>query len=541
MKPITLLYSKTSSVSTVLLSLLCSATMAFGQMQWSSYDTSGNLVTANVATGGDAASASSVTFTVPANTRMFFITRSFTPIVLSQQNSAAVVTFKFSASGGITGVAQKTVEWGLYNSMGSASLADDAGMFGGWTGSTVEGLLHSSGSADLFTGTSTGQGKTVTGAPTDGNTYTNQIRLFLKTAPNQVALGSSSSTLGAAGIAMNGVNLTSRLFTNPGTWTNTVDEFALMFNNTTANPVTVTLSGVGLGNALTWDASGANPVTPTDGGGIWSTTNANWSSGVGGAIGASDTVWVPGYNAVIGANNGAAGILTISDPSVTVSNITFNAPGSGSYNIVSNTMVLAGTPTITVANGVTATNSAQLGGTGFTKAGNGMLVLLPSVAATNVGVTTVNAGTLFMASTAVNSLNDSAVVNSGATLLVPSSVGMNPASTLTINGGAVTNMGLNGTSTETHNLVVFDNNGTLAYGPAGSAQLNVTNFDFRSGLEAFPKFPGTFTTNFSVKSTAGAMAIQNRVNNSGATGQGITLTVLAGTMILDYPNPPPNG
>jgi autotransporter-associated beta strand protein len=540
MKPIALHHSKTSLVSTVVLSLLCSATMAFGQMQWSSYDTSGNLVTANVATGGDAASASSVTFTVPGNTRMFFITRSFTPIVLSQQNSAAVVTFKFSASAGITGVAQKTVEWGLYNSMGSASLADDAGMFGGWTGSTVEGLLHSSGSADLFTGTSTGQGKTVTGAPTDGTTYTNQIRLFLKTAPNQVALGSSSSTLGAAGIAMNGANITSRLFTNPGVWTNTVDEFALMFNNTTANPVTVTLSGVGLGNALTWDASGANPVTPTDGGGIWSTTNANWSSGVGGAIGASDTVWVPGYNAVIGANNGAAGILTISDPSVTVSNITFNAPGSGSYNIVSNTMVLAGTPTITVANGVTATNSAQLGGTGFTKAGNGMLVLLPSVAATNVGVTTVNAGTLFMASTGVNSLNDSVVVNSGATLLLPSSVGMNSASTLTINGGTVTNMGLNGTSTENHNLVVFDNNGTLAYGPAGSAQLNVTNFDFRSGLEAFPKFPGTFTTNFSVKSTPGTMAIQNRVNNSGATGQGVTLTVLAGTMILDYPNPAPN-
>ena len=265
MKPIALHRSQTVSVSAVLLSLLCSATMAFGQMQWSSYDTSGNLLNANVATGGDAASASSVTFTVPANTRMFFITRSFTPIVLSQANASAVVTFKFSASGGITGVAQKTVEWGLYNSMGTASLADDMGMFGGWTGSTVEGLLHASGSADLFSGTSTGQGKSVTGAPTDGTTYTNQIRLFLKTAPNQVALGSSSSTLGAAGIAMNGANITSRLYTNPGTWTNTVDEFALMFNNTTANPVTVTLSAIGLGNTLTWDASGANPVTPTDG------------------------------------------------------------------------------------------------------------------------------------------------------------------------------------------------------------------------------------------------------------------------------------
>jgi autotransporter-associated beta strand protein len=415
------------------------------------------------------------------------------------------------------------------------------GMFGGWTGSTLEGLLHSSGSADLFSGTSTGQGKTVTGAPTDGTTYTNQIRLFYKTAPNQVALGSSSSTLGAAGIAMNGANIVGRLFTNPGTWTNTVDEFALMFNNTTVNPVTVTLSSVSLGNSVTWDASGANPAAPTDGSGNWSTTNANWSAGAGGAVGASDDVWPPGYNAIIGANNGAAGVITITDPFVTVSNLTFNAAGSGTYNIVSNTMVLTGTPTITVAAGVTATNSAQLGGTGFTKTGNGMVVLLPSVAATNVGLTTVNSGTLFMAAAAVNSLNDSVLVNPGATLLVPSSVGMNPASTLTINGGTVTNMGLGGTSTETHNLVVFDNNGTLAYGPSGSAQLNVTNFDFRSGLEAFPKFPGTFTNNFSVKSTPGSMAIQNRVNNSGANGQGVTLTVLAGTMILDYPNPPPNG
>jgi len=544
MKRIISRHLRTGSILTVLLSLLYSATMAFGQLQWSTYDTSGNLLVANAATGGDVASGP-VSFTVPANTRMFFVTTSFTPIVISSANGSAVVTFQFTASGGLTGVAQKTVEWGLYNSMGTASLADDIGMFGGWTGNSLEGLVHTNASADLFTGASTGQGKSVTGAPTDGTTYTNQIRLYLKTAPNGVALGSSSSTLGAAGIAMNGANITGRLYTNPGTWTNTVNEFALMFNNTTANPVTVTLSDVALGNSVTWDASGANPAVPTDGSGIWSSTNANWSAGAGGAVGAGDDVWLPGYNAVIGANNGAAGTITITEPAgVTVSNITFNPPGSGSYNIAASNgapMLLTGTPTITVASGVTATNSAQLGGTGFTKAGNGELVLLPSVAATNVGATTVNAGTLFLASTGVNSLNDNVTVNSGASLLLPSSVGINPASTLTINGGAVTNMGIGGAPTENHNLVVFDNNGTLAYGPTGSAQLNVTNFDFRSGLEAFPKFPGTFTNNFSVKSTAGTMAIQNRVNNSGANGQGATLTVLAGTMILDYPNPPPNG
>ena len=99
---------------------------------------------------------------------------------------------------------------------------------------------------------------------------------------------------------------------------------------------------------------------------------------------------------------------------MTVSNITFNAAGSGSYNITGAPLILTGTPTITVASGVTATNSSPLGGTGFAKAGNGTFVLLPSVAATNVGATIVNAGSLFLASTAVNSLNDNVVVNPGA-------------------------------------------------------------------------------------------------------------------------------
>jgi autotransporter-associated beta strand protein len=307
----------------------------------------------------------------------------------------------------------------------------------------------------------------------------------------------------------------------------------------------VTLSAIGLGNTLTWDASGANPTVPTDGSGYWSTsTNANWSGGAGGAIGASDSSWTSGYSAVIGANNGAAGTITIADPAgLTVSNLTFNAPGSGSYTIASSTnaspLILAGTPTVTVASGVTATNAAPLGGTGFTQTGGGMYVLRPSVSATNVGLTTVNSGTLFLAASSVLDLNDSVTVNPGAALLVAGSTSINTASTLTINGGSVTNLGLSGTSTETHNLIVFDNNGTLAYGPTGSGQVVATNFDFRSGLEAFPKFAAGQSTNFSVKSTPGTMAVQSRPNNTGV--QGIILTLLGGTMIPDYPNPAPNG
>jgi len=546
MKQIILHHSKTHFVSTVCLSLLGSAAMAFGQMQWSSYDTSGNLVTANVATGGDLASASSVTFTVPANTQLYFVTKNFVPFSVAGASARKPVTFMVSASAGLTGVAQRTMGWGLFSSTAAV------GYYGLWNGAGpyVETYVHrTTDGNNLFSGTNPGEGKAQSGTPSDGVTYTNQIQIVMNAAQTGISLGTSSSTLAACGIAINGPSLFARGYTNPyipllGGAT-TFDEFAFMFNNTTANPVTVTLSAIGLGNTLTWDASGANPTAPTDGSGYWSTsTNANWSGGAGGAVGASDSSWTSGYSAVIGADNGAAGTITIADPAgLTVSNITFNAPGSGSYTIASSTntspLILVGTPTITVANGVTATNAAPLGGTGFTQTGGGMYVLRPSVSATNVGVTTVNSGTLYLAASSVPDLNDSVTVNPGATLLVAGSISINTASTLTINGGAVTNLGISGTSTETHNLIVFDNNGTLAYGPTGSGQVVATNFDFRSGLEAFPKFAAGQSTNFSVKSTPGTMAVQSRPNNTGS--QGIILTLLAGTMIPDYPNPAPNG
>jgi hypothetical protein len=132
-------------------------------------------------------------------------------------------------------------------------------------------------------------------------------------------------------------------------------------------------------------------------------------------------------------------------------------------------------------------------------------------------------------------LNDNVTVNQGAVLLNGTGVNINTAKTLTINGGAVTNS----ETTETHNLVVFNNNGILAFGPASSGQLVSTNYDFRSGFEEFPKFGAGQSTNFSVKSTPGAMVVQSRPNNTGS--QGLILTLLGGTMIPDYPNPPPNG
>jgi len=520
--------------------LLCSSAVTFGQFQWSSYNSSGTLFNANAATGGDLASGTSVTFTIPAGTQMWFITKSFTPFSIAGANSKKVVTFNVSVSGGLAGVAQRTMGWGLYNSAGTASLSDDVGYYGLWNGGGpyLEPYDHASGTATLFTGTKLGQGTVNTGSPANGVTYTNQIQLDMNSTATGISVGTSSSTLAAAGLAMNGPSVTERIYSSTVTpllgSVSSFDEFAFMFNNTTGSPITVTLSGIALGNTLTWDASGANPAAPTDGSGIWSMTNANWSSK------AQDTVWSPGYNVVIGSGNGAAGVISNADGGgELVSNITFNAASSGGYNIIGTPLILQGTPTISVASGVSATNSAQLGGTGFVKAGNGTLALLPSVAATNAGATTVNAGTLFLAGTGVNNLNGDLTVNSGAVVQIAGNFSIPSVNRLFINGGAVTNVATSN-PTLVYNILSLDNGGVIA-SVVGTqiGQLNVSNLDLRSGSEVFPKFPSTMTTNFTVKSTAGTVDIQSRANSSGANGIG-GLNINAGTFICDYANPAPN-
>src|SRR4029078_1487123 len=113
--------------------------------------------------------------------------------------------------------------------------------------------------------------------------YTNQILLVMNNAVTGISLGTSSSTLPNAGLAINGpAGVAHRVFTNPvipllGS-VNSFDEFAFMFNNTTGSPVTATLSDISLVESMTWDASGSNPTAPTDGAGNWSGTNANWST-----------------------------------------------------------------------------------------------------------------------------------------------------------------------------------------------------------------------------------------------------------------------
>jgi hypothetical protein len=236
---------------TILLSGFAPA--AFAQLQWSSYDTSGNLVSANAGVGGDATYGGTVTFTIPAGTQLSFITKNFSPLNIAAANARVQISFQVSASAGWGGVSARTMGWGLYNSAATASLSDDVGYFGLWNGGGpfIETYDHPSGNANLFAGTKLGQGTANTGSVVNGVVFTNYIQLVMNSSATGISLGTSSSTLANAGLAITGPGITAqRSFTNPVQpllgGVNTFDEFGFMFNNTTGGSVTITISGLNL-------------------------------------------------------------------------------------------------------------------------------------------------------------------------------------------------------------------------------------------------------------------------------------------------------
>ena len=114
---------------------------------------------------------------------------------------------------------------------------------------------------------------------------------------------------------------------------------------------------------LTWDAT-TGTTGAQDGAGTWTNAvpNINWWDG------AANVTWnnATPDNAIFGAGSGAAGTVTVQTLTTnTVGNITFNAPGSGSYTIAGNNTTsskvnLSGSPTIYVTNGVSATITVML-------------------------------------------------------------------------------------------------------------------------------------------------------------------------------------
>ena len=224
------------------------ASTAFAQLQWNSYSKSGTLVTPNVASGGDSTYGGSVTFTIPASTQLEFATTTFVPFNTPSAGNSAIVTFNISMSGGLTG---RPFGFGLFNDPGITSQA--MGYWGDfnissayfecfqrdWTNTTY--MYYDSGNA-------MNSSKVDTGTPAANTTYSAQIQVNNKSGVMQLGTG---TTVATAGLVIDGSGVTQQTegtTIKSGTNVNvtTFNEFAVMFYNSTANPLTLTLSSISL-------------------------------------------------------------------------------------------------------------------------------------------------------------------------------------------------------------------------------------------------------------------------------------------------------
>jgi autotransporter-associated beta strand protein len=279
---------------------------------------------------------------------------------------------------------------------------------------------------------------------------------------------------------------------------------------------------------LTWDAD-TNTPSAQDGAGNWTAANAsiNWWDG------SANVTWnnLTPDNATFGTGSGAAGVVTVpSSTTNTVGNITFSAPGSGGYNLAAGNSAskinLSGTPTITVASGVVATNLVVLTGTSFTKLGAGTLVLKPGAANINSGPTVVGGGTLSVISGTSGRLviPGNLTITNGASVIMGTAEQIADAAIITVDGGTFDSGG----KSETIGGFMLDNNGQVL--SASSSQAITNNgsaYDLRSG-SFFPNLAGTAGLN---KTTAGTVVI---TNGGGANTFSGPVVVSAGILDLGH-------
>jgi fibronectin-binding autotransporter adhesin len=238
---------------------------------------------------------------------------------------------------------------------------------------------------------------------------------------------------------------------------------------------------------FTWDSSGLNPITPTDGGGFWDIvgTNTVWSNGT------SDVVWDNASTAVFGHNNGAAGIVTIDDGSgtVTATGLTFNAPGSGNYTIAASgadTLTLSGSsPVIGIAPGVSAAISAPIAGSGISNYTGGAAItglVIKDTGTTNTGTLTLSGTNTYAGSTIIES-NGTGGTGAAVALTGTASLGsagsniyiaLNPVAAAT----DTSSLTMSGTSTLTSATLTLDFNfgqGTISTSSGGVLNVNGNN------------------------------------------------------------------
>jgi Pectinesterase/Immunoglobulin domain/Bacterial Ig-like domain len=250
--------------------LACAAvSLLFGphcqaQLQWSSYNTSGTLVTANVASGGDSTYGGNVSFTVPSGTELVFVTKTFKPVNLAAANASSKVNFTFSANGGLVATGRE-LGMGYLSDVGAST---EANVTGYWVDlnvgnsppsfelfyrlSTVSTFFQYDSSHKLSSGKNAGETSTT---PQNNSNYGMQFQLNMNSGATGISIGTSASTYATSGAGMTNITGTpgtladwSYTSANPLTTLGTTafNQFAFMFNNTASSSVTVTLSGVTL-------------------------------------------------------------------------------------------------------------------------------------------------------------------------------------------------------------------------------------------------------------------------------------------------------
>jgi autotransporter-associated beta strand protein len=312
---------------------------------------------------------------------------------------------------------------------------------------------------------------------------------------------------------------------------------------------------------LIWDA---DPATAgiQEGGGIWNTSNANWSTG------AANVSWTndPPNDAVFGGGAGTAGTISIATD-ITTNSLTFNTTG---YTITGSPLNLAGPSTFSAASGVTATiTSSIVSGTGLAKTGAGTVLL----AASNTNLTgpvTVNGGTLAVdGNQNFNRLpvNAAIVINNGGTFEIrgvnaldsagdaadvtiaaggslrivsggSAAIGANGEShahirNITLNGGTI-DLGYSG-SGNAYNQETFQLNGDITVGGSVASTVNVSNgaTTAQQGIA----FAGirTITVNDVTGSAAGDFIINGELENNDAGNSGFIKSG-NGTLVLGANN-----
>ena len=375
------------------------ATPAFGQLQWSSYNKTGGLVTANVASGGDATYGGSVNFTVPASTELVFMTRTFVPLTLAGASAAQKVNFSMTANGGLypssTG---RILGMGLLNDPGTPSSAlDDQGYWTDFnTGNPSFELFYIPGGLTTFfqydSAHKLSASSTKTGYPTNNITYGMQFQLNMNSSATAIGIGTSGSVYANAGAAMtngNGGVVEISSSSSSGTVllttlpTTSFNEFAFMFNNTASTNVTVTLSGITL--------VPANPVITTQPYNTGGSPGGDYSFSVAVSPNSGTPLSYQWYQATVSATNaltdGATGngstvsgstsaTLTINDGQVADSS-GFFVVITNAYGVVTSsvaTLFISATPTVPVINFVSPASATVV-------AGNGTNILVNTYAA----------------------------------------------------------------------------------------------------------------------------------------------------------------